>query len=324
MRQLEEEFRRATDRSRTLSNAGHRTSASPSYYENNENDILDCEWSENVGLRQLLLPLVSNDSSRFRDEIVKSNVAFRRSRRKSDIDIAAAISEASPFVRQIIHRVSPRLILLTGVAIDAFISGLKQTQPSLIECQREPRLNQVVFGATRATLPGLSEQTLIVQVSHASQFSWTYGKYGVSERILKLLEEGICSSTFHDADSGTEPLMARSGVDSKFSKQVMPNEGERLKEDLRTATSLQEMKDRWEILGIKKWFPKVHHFPSPKFSTKPSTLNVFYNWCVVREINSENIQTVNRAVEVAKLVESGLTFDLALEEAWKRHSILRR
>ena len=77
MRQLEEEFRRATGLSSradykifygqvfpapilvfginpggspaeintdgTLSNAGHRTSASPSYYENNENDILDCE-----------------------------------------------------------------------------------------------------------------------------------------------------------------------------------------------------------------------------------------------------------------------------------------
>jgi len=73
---------------------GSMASASASYFENMENDVIDCDWRENTGLRKLLLPLVGHDHDRFRREIVKSNVAFRRSRAVGDIDFEAVCQVA--------------------------------------------------------------------------------------------------------------------------------------------------------------------------------------------------------------------------------------
>src|ERR1700691_1537972 len=65
------------DPSKILS-GGVGTGASPSYYETDEHDLLDCKWPENTGLLKLLVPLVGN-LQEVRHRVVKTNVAFRRS-----------------------------------------------------------------------------------------------------------------------------------------------------------------------------------------------------------------------------------------------------
>src|SRR5260221_10929648 len=46
--------------------------ASAGYYENDEHDILDCEWRENNGLRRLLMPLLGGEAARIRAGVVKT------------------------------------------------------------------------------------------------------------------------------------------------------------------------------------------------------------------------------------------------------------
>ena len=89
---------------------GELAAASASFYENGESDIIDCEWKENIGLRKLLVPLLGGTVDRIRDAVVKTNLAFRRSAKKTDIDIVAAEREALPFLWKLLllrARVSP-------------------------------------------------------------------------------------------------------------------------------------------------------------------------------------------------------------------------
>ena len=172
----------------TLNMDGGKASASSSYFENDENDILDCEWKENTGLRKLLYPMVENDPILFRAEIVKSNLAFRRSAKKKDLDMDAAIDEAAPYVARILERVSPKLIVLTGVSLDKFVSRHAVSEHPLAPIERDPGVKQVVFAASRVKLRRPERAATVVQVAHASQFSWTYDKYNVAERALGLIE----------------------------------------------------------------------------------------------------------------------------------------
>ena len=66
--------------------------ASASYYENDENDLLDCTWLENNVLK-LLVPLVGGDRESVRSRVVKTNMAFRRSSKATKIDIKQAKAE---------------------------------------------------------------------------------------------------------------------------------------------------------------------------------------------------------------------------------------
>lgn len=171
----------------TLQPGSTKAAASANFYENDEHDVLDCEWRENFGLRQLLFPLVGNDPARFRAEIVKTNLAFRRSARKADIDIDAATLEAAPYLQRIIEVVSPRLVVLTGVPIEAFTQRFAKKVSILVAPERDPGVRQVVFAAARVSLLLPEEAAVVVQVAHASQFAWTYSKYKIAERTLSLL-----------------------------------------------------------------------------------------------------------------------------------------
>lgn len=172
----------------TLQEGGLRASASAGYFENDEHDVLDCDWKENVGLRELIYPLVGRDPARFRAEVVKTNLAFRRSKRKSDIDIEAAFDEAESFLAQIIRRVKPRLVLLTGVPIATFLNRYAITHRQLSPAERDPGVKQIVFAAAKASLRSAANDAVVVQVAHASQFAWTYGRYNVAERALEYVE----------------------------------------------------------------------------------------------------------------------------------------
>jgi hypothetical protein len=161
--------------------------ASGSYYEDGEHDILDCEWRENKGLRRLLTPLLNGDAARIRTDVVKTNLAFRRSAKATHINVQAAVAETAPFLTEIIETVRPELVLLTGPAISAFTSHFASQTTVLAPPEKDEKTKQTVFAASRVTLRRPSIEVLVVQVAHASQFSWTYERYGVADRILALM-----------------------------------------------------------------------------------------------------------------------------------------
>jgi hypothetical protein len=166
---------------------GAIAAASAGYFGRNEHDILDCEWRENKGLRQLLTPLVGGDIKRIRSEVVKTNLAFRRSAKKALIDMEAAISESAPFLSEIIEVVKPQLILLTGASLETFTDHFAEGATRIARTIRDPHVRHIVFAAERATLRLSRRSVLVVQVAHASQFAWTYDRYEVVRRILRLM-----------------------------------------------------------------------------------------------------------------------------------------
>ena len=172
----------------TQQSDGKKASASASFFEDDENDILDCEWKENAGLRKLLIPYFAGDASKIRSDVVKSNLAFRRSASKRDIDIGAAILEASPFLSQILSYVKPKIIILTGASLAQFTSEYAVSSQVLFPPEVEPSVKQVVFSAARAKLKSNNTEVTVVQVAHASQFNWTYERYEIPSRIRLLAE----------------------------------------------------------------------------------------------------------------------------------------
>jgi hypothetical protein len=166
---------------------GRLASASATFHEGNECDLLDCRWRGNDGLKKLLVPLLNGVESSIRTEVVQTNMAFRRSARRTDIDIAKAMDEARPFLREIVARVQPHLVILAGPALDKFLTWYTTSSVLIEPEQRDPKVGHIVFAAARAKLLGASAESVVVQVAHASQFSWTYERYQVANRIRKLL-----------------------------------------------------------------------------------------------------------------------------------------
>lgn len=166
---------------------GEVAAASASYYENGEHDVVDCDWTENKGLRKLLVPLLDGDETAIRSKVVKTNLAFRRSAKTSDIDIEAAKAEAVPFLAEIMAVVSPRLVLLTSLDLPDFVKRFFCDADDIGEPVRDERIGHVVFHSAAARINGCQDRSVIVRVAHASQFSWTYARYNVAQRILTAL-----------------------------------------------------------------------------------------------------------------------------------------
>jgi hypothetical protein len=168
-------------------NDGTRASASAGYFENEEHDLLDCEWRENHGLRKLLLPLFSDNQERIRREVVKTNVAFQRSS-SSPREQATFEEICAPYLNEIIGVVSPKLILLTGPDISVFASRFGTKCVTVVDPVRDLRVKHTVFAAVKLQLRKTGQEALAVQVAHASQFSWTYKRYGIVDEIQKLVK----------------------------------------------------------------------------------------------------------------------------------------
>ena len=162
--------------------------ASGSYFEQGEHDILDCDWRENKGLRRLLTPLVGGHAASIRSDVVKTNLAFRRSAKATQINLQAAIAESAPFLAEIIEVVRPTLVLLTGPALLTFTAKFASQTTVIAPAEKDEKIKQTVFAASRARLRRPAIESLLVQVAHASQFSWTYDRYGVTDRILALMQ----------------------------------------------------------------------------------------------------------------------------------------
>jgi hypothetical protein len=165
---------------------GKIAAASSSYFENDEHDILDCKWRENYGLQSLLTPLVGGATQSIRQKVVKTNIAFHRSAKNKDIDIDRAKAETAPFLEELISVVKPSTILLTGPSVDEFNDRFATTSSIIVPAERDPRIYQVIFAASRSTLRATGTEALLVQLAHSSQFGWTYARYQVAKRIAAI------------------------------------------------------------------------------------------------------------------------------------------
>jgi hypothetical protein len=169
-------------------NNGTRASSSAGYFENDEHDVLDCGWPENTGLRKLLFPLFSDNRDRIRRDVVKTNVAFQRS--KSIVREQRSFeTTCAPYLNEILAIVRPKLVLLTGPDISEFSSRFAIKQTTVINRITDSNVKQTVFAAARFHLRQTLEETFVVQLAHASQFSWTYERYGVVDKIQSLLAD---------------------------------------------------------------------------------------------------------------------------------------
>ena len=168
--------------------SGVPAAASSSYFEGGEHDVLDCEWKENDGLRKLLIPLVGGEREGIRQDVVKSNLAFRRSAKATHIQVERAFDETAPFLAEILAKVEPRLVLLTGPAVRVFVGRFASGEQVLAQPEKDPGVKQTIFAASRVRLRATGTEALVVRVAHASQFGWTYGRYEVSRRITALMD----------------------------------------------------------------------------------------------------------------------------------------
>jgi hypothetical protein len=248
---------------------GSPASASASFFEGLENDVLDCEWRENIGLRKLLLPLVGRDYDRFRREIVKTNMAFRRSMSSSDINMAAAAAEAAPFLDRIIARVRPQVIILTGGIKDLFLRLHAAESVSIARSDCLANAPTFVFSAERARLKAANLETIVVQVAHASRFAWTYDRHHVPNEIAHLMGQPTGGGT---GDHVPTELPKR--------PEPQPNTtGQPITTPQPLKPPLAELEAKWRSLGITTEFHRVHHFSHPRFSGKRETLARFIEWC---------------------------------------------
>lgn len=168
--------------------SGKPASSSTTYFENNEHDVLDCEWTENPGLRKLLLPLLGGTLSRVRDDVVKTNLAFRRTAKASQIKKERDFDESAPFLTEILRVVQPKLVLLTGPTLASFNDRFARNIELLGASQRKESIRQTIFAASRVRLRATDTTALVVQVAHASRWSATYGEYDVTGKIRSLME----------------------------------------------------------------------------------------------------------------------------------------
>jgi hypothetical protein len=298
-------------------------SSSGGWFEQDEHDLLDCQWPENTGLKRLLLPLFGGDEQRIRREVVKTNLAFRRSRTARDINIDRAIEEARPFVDRILAVVDPKLVILAGVSLLRFLDHHVQSSKPAAALLRNTSIGHVVFDAAWVTFGAALSPRLVVQVGHASQFSWTYAKHDIPGRIASLLTfghdsvilEGVMRIPDHHAK-----------VEVPLNPAVETPQRAQLHIDVVGGLhpQLHELVDSWRRLGIERQFVKVHHFSSPSFATKASSLNAFVKWCSDRDIRDENYQTLLRGLDVARRVDLGVDIAVAITLSWESYPLVSR
>jgi hypothetical protein len=175
----------APDGVRYLDGSSRQAASSTGYWESGENDVVDCTWPENIGLLKLLVPILGSSAS-VRRNVVKTNLAFARSKNtKNSRFIEAAKEAATPFLRRLLDWVAPELVLLPGVKLTDFASRHCAEVVLLAERQVEQSVNQTVILPARVRLLG-GNTCIAVEVAHASQFSWIYTKHDLASKIKAL------------------------------------------------------------------------------------------------------------------------------------------
>lgn len=162
-----------------------KASASPSYYENYEHDMLDCEWKENI-TKDLIQRGLSYSESQIRQNVVKTNLCFRRSQGADDfrnrhpgMTLAKAYREASPIVREIWGIVRPKTIILEGSLFDDCMRTLGLRDRKDNNHPLHDPIKTLYRGACvdlfRAhEVYASSNPTLVIQLAHPSRFGHEY------------------------------------------------------------------------------------------------------------------------------------------------------
>ena len=78
-------------------------------------------------------------------------------------------------------------LLLTGPNLASFNDRFASKEKVLCTPQVGESIGQTVFAASRIVLRSTKAEAIVVQVAHASQWSWTYEKYNVVARILDIV-----------------------------------------------------------------------------------------------------------------------------------------
>ena len=83
------------------------------------------------------------------------------------------------------------------------------------------------------------------------------------------------------------------------------------------------MNRKWSELNIEEWFTEVNHLSSSRMKSSSSTLESFVNYCDHIRINGQNAQTIERALEVARYVDKGISPTTAINIAWKTYPLIK-
>ena len=180
--------------------------ASTSYYENGEHEYVDCHYPLAVAMRTFLveaLALRSDDEIR---TIPKANLIFRRSRGQDSLGIrdGEALTEAKPFVEQIINRVQPTAIILEGTktlkaferhycgAVEPCVDGERIMTPN-------GKVPASIYQFDKATIRCLGRSALLVGLGHPSRYAARAEWSTVIERskraLLVMRSESKCSTS---------------------------------------------------------------------------------------------------------------------------------
>ncbi|HVI27657.1 hypothetical protein [Hansschlegelia sp.] len=173
------------------SRAGRKAAASSAYYENNEHDLLDCQWRENL-IVKLISPAILTRKEDIRFSVCKTNLAFRRSASIQDIDFRHEKKISAPFLKEIMERVEPDAVIvcgkgaLRGMADAVFRKGWQmKTDPIVLSPSGPP-----IFGhAQGQTLAGTAVD--MFEVAHASRSSGLYAKHDVGAKIRETMRERL-------------------------------------------------------------------------------------------------------------------------------------
>lgn len=161
-------------------------SSSASYFEKGEHDLIDCSYREQKGLLKLLIPIFGSEEN-VRRNVVKTNMAFARSPNVGSLAIDHAIDEATPFLRRILTRTAPELILLAGVRLDEFWKRHCDKDWFFQIHPRSVEYKQTIIESASVRLFG-GHTCIAVAVAHASQWSGIYKRHNVPGKVIELMQ----------------------------------------------------------------------------------------------------------------------------------------
>lgn len=180
---------------RILSDPNARGAASTTYYENDEHDLLDCDWRETI-VRDLLTDILGGNQAAIRTQVVKTNLAFRRSPGTDDfkalhgMTVKRGYHEAAPFLGEIFDRVCPRLVILEGSILDDFkrIVGSVNARiiDDVIETLHRGRLTDL-YRAEECDLAN-GGRLVVVKLAHPSYHGEKYQSHKLGEKIRNLID----------------------------------------------------------------------------------------------------------------------------------------
>jgi len=171
--------------------------ASLSYFENDEHNMLDCDYPEN-NTTAIVLNLVGGDEAEFRRNVVKTNLAFRRSpgldnvpKYHNGMTLTQAYAEARPFIKEIFDLVQPELVILEGSIFDHFMKAARlpdrknNSNPidGPIKTQHRGRSTDL-YRLHRVNAPHNSSM-LVAQLAHPTYHGKKYVDEGLDNRILR-------------------------------------------------------------------------------------------------------------------------------------------